>query len=74
MVEGQWIFGLIARDGGGFRLEIYLINQQNADTLISLIKKHVELGSTNISDSWAANARLIEHSNVNGTVIHEEIY
>ena len=62
MVEGHEIFWLIAREAGGFRLEICPNNQRDSETLIS---RH-------FSDGWAAYARLYEHGYVHQTVILEE--
>ncbi|CAF0963153.1 unnamed protein product [Brachionus calyciflorus] len=59
MVEGSWILGII--DLGteeapnpieDFRFEICPNNSRDGQTLLALIIKHVEKGSTIITDCW----------------------
>jgi hypothetical protein len=58
VVEGQWIFGMILHGSNErpeeLRHEICPNNRRDSDTLLSLVKKHVALGTTIISDCWAA--------------------
>lgn len=62
VVEGNWVLGLIdvCPDGcgcetrGQLRLEICPNNSRNAPTLEALILKHVEPGTTIMTDGWAA--------------------
>lgn len=72
IVEGSWIFGLISRDGGGFRLEICPDNKRDSETLLALIQKHVKPGSTIISDGWKAYECLKDHGYKHMTVVHEQ--
>ncbi len=53
LVEGSWVLGIIELGSKEFRLEICPGNSQSAATLLPLIQKHVELGSTIVTDKWA---------------------
>ena len=56
-VEGSWLLGMIAigttdcpAPDGNFRLEICPENKRDAETLLTLIQKHVAPGTTIYSD------------------------
>ncbi|XP_054159094.1 uncharacterized protein LOC128957372 isoform X2 [Oppia nitens] len=68
LVDGTWILGLVeiqiganCRRGGRFRLEICPLNKRDADTLLPLIRKHVKIGTTIVSDCWAGYYRLTDN-------------
>lgn len=56
--DGTWILGIIERGSKRFRLEICPNNKRDADTLLPLIEKHVEQGSTIHTDKWKAYSAL----------------
>ena len=49
-----WIFGLLERRETKGRLILYPVERRDAATLIPIILKHVEQGSTIYSDAWGA--------------------
>lgn len=61
-VEGGWVLGAIDRHTEEIRLEVCPKNKRDANTLVSLIKKHVHLGAW----SWLA-AGMVMHSSVKRT-------
>ena len=59
MVDGHWILGMIDLGTideptplGGYRLEILPNNSRDLATLMPLINKHVEKGTTIMTDLW----------------------
>jgi hypothetical protein len=68
VVEGQWIFGMILHGSQErreeLRLEICSNNQRDSETLLTFIKNHVVLGTTIMSDCWAAY-NCLEHEGFN---------
>ncbi|XP_054157191.1 uncharacterized protein LOC128955542 [Oppia nitens] len=79
LVDGTWILGLVeiqiganCRRGGRFRLEICPLNKRDADTLLPLIRKHVKIGTTIVSDCWAGYYRLTDNGFVHFTVNHSK--
>jgi len=63
-----WVFGMVERDSN--RLILYPVEQRSADTLIPIIKRHVEEGSIIFSDSWAAYVSLNDENYNHYTVCH----
>ena len=67
------MFGLVQRDTGDFRLEICPGNKRDSRTLLALIEKHVEPGTTIFTDCWRAYNGLTElgfpHYTVNHTAL-----
>ena len=55
-------------------LVMYPVNNRNADTLIPLIEKHVELGTRIFSDNWAAYFKLNEIGYPHFTVTHKTTF
>ncbi|XP_078034524.1 uncharacterized protein LOC144468724 isoform X2 [Augochlora pura] len=68
--EGVWILGMIERGGKKYRLEICPDNKRDEITLISLIKKHVEVGSEIHTDCWKGYMNLKDHGYIHKTVNH----
>ena len=66
---GLWVFG-IEKDSTNCSLASVEI--RSADTLIPIIKKHVLLGTTIISDCWKAYSRLEEEDYTHMTVNHSK--
>ena len=69
--EGNWILGMIDRDGG-YRLEICPENKRDKETLIPLIKKHVKPGTEIHTDGWAAYKGLEREGYVHEKVNHSK--
>ena len=81
LIEGHWILGLIEiqtgpegekRRGGRFRLEILPDNSKTEATLVSFIEKHVEKGTTIVTDSFKSYHNLRRHNYNHFTVNHSE--
>ncbi|CAF0967540.1 unnamed protein product [Brachionus calyciflorus] len=77
MVEGSWILGMIdlgteeaPNPIGDFRLEICSNNSRDGQTLLALINKHFEKGSTIITDCWKGYNGLEENGFEHLTVNH----
>lgn len=77
IIEGQWVLGMIDLGTaavplplGDLRVEICPDNRRNAETLIPLIEKHVEPGSTIVSDCWGAYNNLDQRGYNHLTVNH----
>jgi hypothetical protein len=51
--EGQWVFGGVER-GHVEHMFLEVVPDRTKETLIALIFRHMELGTTNISDCWSA--------------------
>ncbi|CAH0722178.1 unnamed protein product, partial [Brenthis ino] len=52
--EGNWILGMIEKDGPGYRLEICPDNKRERNTLFPLIQKHIAPGTEIWTDCWKA--------------------
>ena len=68
-VEGNWVLGIIDLDGG-FRLEICPNNKRDKETLMALINKHVEKGTTIVTDCWKGYSGLSADGFAHLTVNH----
>ena len=66
------MFGLVQRDTGDFRLEICPGNKRDSRTLLALIEKHVEPGTTIFTDCWRAYNGLTELGFPHYTVNHSK--
>jgi transposase-like protein len=70
LIHGQWVFGLVERESG--RAIMLPVEKRNAETLISIILKHVAPGTTIISDCWKAYSSLgslgFQHLTVNHSI------
>ena len=64
-----WIFGKIERSSNA--LILYPFDKRDADTLISLIQRHVYPGSRIFSDSWGAYLNLNDLGYQHYTVVHK---
>ncbi|XP_064468053.1 uncharacterized protein LOC135378848 [Ornithodoros turicata] len=64
--KGQWVLGMVEREvspnaqheGGKLRAVICPKNKRDKATLIPLIKRHVERGTTIVTDSWGGYRNL----------------
>lgn len=70
--DGMWILGIIERGSKRFRLEICPNNKRDADTLLPLIEKHVEQGTTIMTDKWRAYSALSRKGYFHFTVNHSQ--
>ena len=70
VVDGNWVFGGICRE----TKSIFLVKVEKRDkeTLIPLIEKYIEKGSTTISDCWVAYKCLDKLGNKHETVNYSE--
>ena len=66
---GVWVFGIEKDSKNCF---LASVENRSADTLIPIIKKHVLLGTTIISDCWKAYSRLEEEGYTHMTVNHSK--
>ena len=67
-----WIFGMVEVDSN--KLVLYPVKDRSKNTLLPLIEKHVEKGSTIYSDSWAAYFNLNDLGYSHFTVIHKKSF
>jgi len=70
LVDGHWVFGMIERNSNKYRLEICPDNKRDEKTLLKLLEKHVEAGTTIYSDLWRGYINLGQHGYYHGTVNH----
>jgi len=61
---------MVERNSSNYRLEICPGNKRDAWTLLELIEKHVEPGTTIYSDLWRGYRNLGQHGYYHGTVNH----
>nr|XP_011443777.2 uncharacterized protein LOC105339761 [Crassostrea gigas] len=64
-----WIFGMVEHDSN--TLIIYPVCDRTEETLLPIIERHVEKGSTIYSDGWSAYCKLNESGYEHFTVIHK---
>ncbi|CAL1688659.1 unnamed protein product [Lasius platythorax] len=73
VVEGSWILGFIHRGHPeNYRLEICPENKRDKDTLLSLIQKHVALGTEIHTDCWKGYENLESYGYKHLTVNHSK--
>jgi len=73
IIEGSWILGIIHRGHPiNYRLEICPENKRDANTLLSLIKKHVAPGTEIHTDCWKGYINLNDHGYIHKTVNHSQ--
>lgn len=68
-VVGPWVFGLYMSPT---RHRFYVVHDRNGDELLPLVHENVELGSTIVSDKWAAYNRLSLEGYIHETVDHSK--
>lgn len=66
------LIGMIERGVRKYRLEICPDNKRDKSTLLSLIKKHIAIGTEIHTDCWKGYINLEEHGYVHKTVNHME--
>ncbi|XP_061187524.1 uncharacterized protein LOC133195646 [Saccostrea echinata] len=64
-----WIFGMVERDSN--TLVMYPVSDRTEDTLLPIIERHVEKGSTIYSDGWSAYCKLNDAGYDHFTVLHK---
>ena len=64
-----WIFGMVDRNTNSIIL--YPVNDRSQNTLIPLIERHIEKGSTIYSDGWSAYCDLNSRGYRHFTVLHK---
>ena len=67
-----WIVGLVERASG--RTILYPVASRSTNTLMLIIKKHVELGSTIYTDGWVGYANINNAGYRHFSVLHSEGY
>ena len=67
-VKRKWVVGFVQR--GTRKAVLRVVEQRNAATLLPIIRKHVQNGTTIYSDEWKAYGRLREDYK-HSTVCHE---
>ena len=72
MVDGCWVFGMVCRKTGELRLEVCPENRRDQNTLLNLIEKHVEKGTTVMSDCWKGYNNLSSNGYEHLTVNHSK--
>ncbi|XP_076031782.1 uncharacterized protein LOC143019698 [Oratosquilla oratoria] len=69
-IDGPWVFGLIQ----GRDVRYFYVEKRNAETLIPIIQREVEVGSVIHSDEWAAYRQLQQVGFHHATVNHQHHY
>ena len=64
-----WIFGMVERSSN--TIILYPVNDRSEATLIPIIERHVEKGSTIFSDGWSAYSDLNNKGYKHFTVLHK---
>lgn len=67
-----WIFGLV--DRGTNTVILYPVSDRSKETLLPIIQRHVEPGSTIYSDGWSAYCSLNELGYKHFTVLHKHSF
>jgi transposase-like protein len=72
MLKDRWVFGLYERE----RKLVYMqvVKKRDAKTLIPIIQKRCEVGTTIISDQWSAYKKLEEFGYPHYTVDHSRFF
>ncbi|RWS21644.1 uncharacterized protein B4U80_11051 [Leptotrombidium deliense] len=71
-VEGAWVFGGIERDSGEIFMEV--VPDRTKETLLPLIDKWIEKGSTIYSDQWSSYRTLKLRGYTHMTVNHKNYF
>ena len=64
-----WVFGMVERSSN--TMIMYPVNDRSRSTLLPIIKRHVEPGSTIYSDGWSAYCDLNSEGYRHFTVLHK---
>ena len=67
-----WIVGIVERSSS--RLILYPVDDRSAPTLLSIIKRHVEIGSRVFTDGWAGYRQLSTEGYDHFTVNHSHTF
>ncbi len=68
-VDGNWVFGMIEREEKS-NIMMVRVPDRSAETLVALIERWIEKGTTIMSDEWKAYSRLGERDYTHLTVNH----
>lgn len=71
-IEGQWVFGGYERGTG--RVFMVVVEDRKATTLVPLIERWIEKGTTIISDCWKAYDKLDKEGYQHLTVNHSILF
>ena len=71
-IKERWVFGLYERERKLVYMEV--VEKRNAKTLIPIIQKRCEIGTTIISDQWNAYNKLAEFGFPHYTVDHSRFF
>ncbi len=71
ILEGQWIFGGIERNSR--KIFLVPVKNRNSKTLLRLIRKHIALGTTLISDCWRGYQNLQHDRNFQHLTVNHSI-
>ena len=69
-IDGPWVFGLIQ----GRDVRYFYVERRNAETLMPIIQREVEVGSVIHSDEWPAYRQLQQLGYHHDTVNHQHQY
>ena len=67
-----WIFGIVERESN--RVSLYPVDKRDECTLVSLIKTHLEPGSTIYCDGWLGYHNLNQMGYEHFTVLHKHTF
>lgn len=65
--QGPWVFGLSKRPR---KVRFFIVEGRTAATLLPIVHKHFNIGSTIVSDEWRAYERLSQQGFRHETVNH----
>ena len=68
-VKPRWVFGIVSLDLPNKPLFFY-VKKRNAQTLLTIIRRHIPVGSTIVTDGWAAYRDLTACGYLHLTVNH----
>ncbi len=74
VIEGSWIVGIIDHDTNDLRIEICPNNVRDENNLLRIINKHVEKGTTIMTDCWKSYNGLTSDGFNHLTVCHKYNY
>ena len=70
LVDGTWVLGIIDVHTGDLRIEACPENRRDAETLLAIIGRHVEAGTTIMTDCWKSYIGLTDQGFNHLTVNH----